>query len=191
MAANWGYMRKLRWIALSSALVLFACASPYQDAPTIITPFQTDGGWIAEQEKDRFGNLIEGLWSVGFDGTTNTTVETAQTYVLYRCATLVLEHAYDGFEIVSQNREFVAVSNPLLRQAQIIILPVPLGTPRSTAYRMFALRIKMLKQPFQPTPPKIFDATALKRALEPHVTGKKCEGGNVCPFDHTYLIAGT
>jgi len=45
----------------------------------------------------------------------------------------------------------------------------------------------MLKKPFTAHPPKVFDAVALRNALEAVVNDKKCGGGNICPHDHSYL----
>jgi hypothetical protein len=41
--------------------------------------------------------------------------------------------------------------------------------------------IHLLKRPFEPAPPKLFAANALKEALEGYVTSEKCGLGNICP----------
>jgi len=48
--------------------------------------------------------------------------------------------------------------------------------------------IHLINRPFQPAPPKVFDATALKAALEAHVKSEKCGIGNICPHVHDYLF---
>jgi hypothetical protein len=48
--------------------------------------------------------------------------------------------------------------------------------------------IHMIKRPIAAAPPKIFDAKALKAALEPHMSSEKCGTGNVCPHVHEYLL---
>jgi len=43
-------------------------------------------------------------------------------------------------------------------------------------------------RPVESMPPKLFNAKALKAALEPIITAEKCDGGNVCPHVHEYLL---
>jgi len=111
--------------------------------------------------------LRGGMFRVRFDGNIFTTFETAQTYALYRSAELTQENGFDGFEIVSETQD-------------------PDGADRVASY---STQIRLLKQPFKAAPPKVFDAAALKAALEPYVLGKKCDNGNVCPHDHDYRRA--
>lgn len=47
--------------------------------------------------------------------------------------------------------------------------------------------IQLLKGPVTANPPKVFDAKQLKAALEPYVTGNKCNQ-NVCPHVHRYIM---
>jgi hypothetical protein len=48
--------------------------------------------------------------------------------------------------------------------------------------------VRFLRQPFEAKPPKVFDANALKRTLEPLVNGPKCSENNICPHVHRYLF---
>jgi hypothetical protein len=49
--------------------------------------------------------------------------------------------------------------------------------------------IHLIKKPVKAAPPKVFDALALKAALEPLVNSEqKCGVGNVCPHAHEYLL---
>jgi hypothetical protein len=48
--------------------------------------------------------------------------------------------------------------------------------------------IHLLRRPVESTPPKLFNAKALKAALEPIVTAEKCGVGNICPHVHEYLL---
>jgi hypothetical protein len=48
--------------------------------------------------------------------------------------------------------------------------------------------IHLISRPFQPAPPRVFDAMALKAALEAHVKSEKCGIGNICPHVHDYLF---
>jgi hypothetical protein len=48
--------------------------------------------------------------------------------------------------------------------------------------------IHLINRPFQPAPPKVFDARALKADLEAHVKSDKCGIGNICPHVHDYLF---
>jgi len=73
----------------------------------------------------------------------------------------------------------------MVQKAWLIIVPVPVG--RSGPQPDFSAEIRLLKRPFTPAPPRVFDAAALKTVLEPHVNGPKCKLGNVCPHPHDYL----
>ena len=48
--------------------------------------------------------------------------------------------------------------------------------------------IHLLKRPFTGAPPKVFDARALKAAIDPYLQGEKCGVGNICPHVHEYLL---
>jgi hypothetical protein len=48
--------------------------------------------------------------------------------------------------------------------------------------------IHFMRRPVESLPPKLFNAKALKVALEPIVRGEKCGFGNVCPHVHEYLL---
>jgi hypothetical protein len=48
--------------------------------------------------------------------------------------------------------------------------------------------VHFLRRPVESVPPKLFNAKALKAALEPIVTAEKCASGNVCPHVHEYLL---
>jgi hypothetical protein len=159
-------------------LVLSACASPYSDEG--IT-----GGYSAQQ-------LEPGVWRVGFSGNGFTSRETVQSFWLYRCAELTLEQGYEGFEIVTDLR---LVSNEQTDSDDPLLVPVKGGTYmyvpiyiQDTAKPYLVATIRLLKKPFTPEAPKSFDAAALKSTLEPIVKGKLCDGGNVCPHPHTYLL---
>jgi hypothetical protein len=161
-----------RWIACAMALVLSGCATGYHGS-------SIDGGYSAKE-------VEPGIWRVGFSGNGFTTPESVQTYWLYRSAELALEKGFDGFDILS-NLRLVGVppANPLVHLAKggtIIFVPgVGVGSRSSLEGD-----IQLIKRPFEPAPPKVFDAAALKERLEPYVTGQKCND-NVCPHVHHYL----
>ena len=119
---------------------------------------------------------------VAFSGNGFTTDETVQTYFLYNVAVLVLNKGYEGFELASSTVD-VTSGNPggIGGPATALLLT---GVLNHSALQD---NIRVLKKPFSPMPPKVFDASALKQALEPYVNGKKCNGGNVCPHAHYYL----
>ena len=165
-----------RIAVLFAALTLSACATPYQQAGFLNWE---DGGFRVVQLRDAAQKPMEDRWRIQFDGNQNTTLETVRTYGLYRCATLALEKGFDGFEVIPLAQMSLAPAAPGFQKAQFIFIPVRI--PR------FAAEIRLLKKPFVANPPQIFDAAALKAALEPHVTGEKCEGGNVCPHTPDYL----
>jgi hypothetical protein len=169
----------LRWktlLALAFGSLLAACATSYQ-------PEGLTGGYHEEE-------LEPGIWRVHYAGNGYTNYETVQTYFLYRCAELSLEKGYDGFEILSNIR--LVEPRPVGRR------PVRLAANGSTTIFVpsysgggfkpgLEADIRLLKQPFTPAPPKIFNAAALKNVLEPLVQGPKCRSGNVCPHVHHYL----
>jgi hypothetical protein len=166
-------MRQRILLAMSFVgLLVAACATPYQsDGIT--------GGY--EETK-----LEPGIWRVAYGGNGFTTRETVQTYFLYRCAELALEKGYDGFEILS-NIRLIKRARPV-RVAAAVSTPIfiPMYEGGGIKPGVYA-DIRLLKRPFTPAPPKIFDAAALKNTLEPLVQGQKCDDGNVCPHVHHYL----
>jgi len=48
--------------------------------------------------------------------------------------------------------------------------------------------VHLIRRPVEPAPPKVFNASALKAALEPIVKAEKCGIGNICPHVHEYLL---
>ena len=170
-------MRRLA--ALVTLVGLLGCATAYQESGL------TGGYEEAHLQGD--------VWRVSFGGNGYTNRETTQTYWLYRSAELTLAQGYDGFEIVS-SFQFVSGSS-----AEDSGIYVPVSYYNGTMYHSLGyLRgpsmsadIRLLKKPFNPKPPVIFDARELKSALEPHVTSReKCRSGNVCSHDHSYLHPG-
>jgi hypothetical protein len=162
-------MKRLRvYLAVLATAILSACASAY--APEGIT-----GGFHETQ--------INGSdWRVTYFGNGYTSVETVQTYWLYRAASLTLEHGYDGFAILSP---VTLTSSPAGRGG--LFLPVVdeglSGKPYMVA------NIRMLHAPLPDMPGRVFNAATLKNFLEQYVTGPHCSG-NVCPHVHRYLFRG-
>ncbi len=124
-------------------------------------------------------------WRVVFGGNGHTTRETAQTYWLYRAAEFTLEKGYDYFEILNSylkgsflwGEDFESYN-----VTQLIFIPME-SAPKPTV----ELDIRMHKKPYDPHPPKSFDARALLKTLKPMVLGKKCDKENICPHEKTYL----
>ncbi len=162
------------------------CATAYQ-------PSGLSGGF-------RELNIKDDVWRVSFGGNGYTTRETAQTFWLYRCAELTLKNGYDGFEILSQIQLVMEVSPEQFFNTESKIIPTrgggaPIFIPMyidQSHKPLVQADIRMLKKPFEISPPKVFDATQLKTALEPYMVGKECEtkssSGNVCPHVHEYLF---
>ncbi len=48
--------------------------------------------------------------------------------------------------------------------------------------------VHFLRRPCESAPPKLFNAKALKAALDPIINAEKCDVGNVCPHVHEYLL---
>ena len=162
---------KRTYILLLAAGLLCSCATAYQQ-------LGTTGGYVTK-------HLEEKIYRITFSGNGHTTRESIQTYWLYRCAEFTLEQGYKGFQVLS-NLHFVrgrGIGIPRLLPVQIVIVPLPGGG----ANPVFEGDIRLLQTPFEPTPPKVFDAAALKEALEPYVKGAKCSKNNVCPHAHKYL----
>ena len=114
-------------------------------------------------------------WRVTFSANALTTAETAQTYWLFRSAQLALAKGYDGFRIVTPMNftPNAGIGNWVGMNVRSDVV---------------SGEIELIKKPFQPDPPTVFDAAALRDALSPYVNGNKCDGGNVCPHVHGYLF---
>ena len=172
--------RIIAGVVLTTAL-LAGCATPYQSR--IAGAFGVPGGY-SETEVDH------DIWRVTYTANVKATRETVQTYWLYRCAELSLQKGYDGFAIMTPVPLVHDTRHPELTHIQLAAghtVFVPIYTGAGPPLQQMQASIIMMKQPFAPEPPKSFDARALKTALEPHVNGKKCGEGNVCPHEHTYL----
>ena len=104
-----------------------------------------------------FGDVeLDGnIWRIRFTHNAFTTRETAQSYWLYRAAELTLSKGYAGFEVLSQASRTRSFGDGLSRHSTFV----------------FEGEIRMLKEPFESTPPKIFDAAALRAVLDPYVSG--------------------
>ena len=153
--------------ALAVAFVLAGCATGYQE-------MNITGGYEEVE-------LSPGVWRIVFSGNGFITYETVQTYWLNRASELTLQKGYDGFEFVRGTR---------LSSAETGFVPVlQRDNPEAAHKPWFVGEIRMLHKPFKPNPPKVFDAAALKARLAPIVNPKAlCDGGNVCPHLHSYLM---
>lgn len=172
--------RVLRCAALIVTLGLSACATEYG----------TESLWGGYDEAE----VSPGVWTILFAGNGYTTRETVQAFWLYRAAELTMAHGYSGFEVVS-DIHLVSAPGPMFGAAEadepVRLIPVSEGTtflPEGGApidKPFLRARIRMLHSVLA-DPPHVFDAAALKAALEPVVKGPLC-GGNVCPHVHLYL----
>ena len=155
----------LRAIALALLLpVLQGCASSYQQMGFT--------GGFEERE------IRAGVWGIAYAGNGFTSYETVQAYWLYRAAEFTLQKGYDGFEIISVMNLSSADTGRRLREVQYY-------TNRDNKPTLYG-EIRLLKKPVQADPPRIFNAAALKAALELRV--KQLCGSNVCPHVHDYLM---
>lgn len=168
-------MKYLRGIvALTFVLALEACATQYGTE-------NLTGGYDEEQ-------LSPDTWHVKFAGNGYTTRETVQTFWLYRAAELTLQHGYSSFSIISEIRLVSYTPEPGSDGARLLYASdettfIPKGSQVSKPF--LSGDIRMFKQRYS-DPPRMFDAAALKAALEPLVKGSLC-GGNVCAHIHSYL----
>ena len=157
------------FVAMFVAFILVGCATTY-------TPRGGGGGYQERRINDNFYRLT-------FVGNGSTTQETVQTYWLYRAAELAIEKGYDGFEITSSIAFVAAPLDSPYRRTQLVFIPMAL--PKAPSLEADIL---LLKLPFAPSPPKVFDAKALLSELHTHVKGeRKCDSGNVCPHFKGYL----
>ena len=175
-------MKALPIVLLSLAAVVSGCSTPYQEA----TAMSMTGGWRIKQ--------VEGdVYRVVFSANGYTTRETAQTYWLYRAAQAALENGYTGFEILSNinlvqtmtPEQFFAQEDQTKHHVAYVYTPIYTNT---SSHPYIEADVRLLKGKIEENPPKVFDATKLKDALEPIVNGNKCSMGNVCEHVHKYLF---
>ncbi len=170
--------RMLSVVMLSLSLLGCTIATKYQS----LNSLESLTGGYAERK------ISPGIWEVDFVANGDTTYETAQTYWLYRCAELTLSKGYQGFEIVSDLRLTQMNSGvPMFTRVSsggMIFIPM---YEDNSAKPNISAQIRFLNLPFTTVLSRVFDAAALKAALDPYVNGEKCEGGNVCPHVHVYL----
>lgn len=165
-------------ILICSVALLSGCATSYQKSGL-------SGGFSQDQLKDD-------IWRVRYGGNGFTSYETVQTYWLYNCAELALEKGYKGFEILSDLRltmeipvEAIETQSPW---EKVHTVYTPIYVPGGgSAHPEITADIRLLRGEVQDSPPKRYNAGALKKRLEPLVNGKKCDNGNVCPHVHDYV----
>jgi hypothetical protein len=120
----------------------------------------------------------EAFYYVGFRRNGFTQPEIIQAYWLYNCAVFTLSQGYDGFEVASASL-VVTTPNPGDYPPPPFVaagaLPYLANDFFSKLVTGSALQdnIQLLKKPFTPNPPKIFDAETIKEAYGPYVAGKK------------------
>jgi hypothetical protein len=73
-----------------------------------------------------------------------------------------------------------------IRVAAVVPIFIPSGG--TVARPLIEADVHFIKRPVESTPPRVFNAKALKAALEPIVTAERCGMGNVCPHVHEYLL---
>lgn len=172
-------IRNVVVVAAASAL-LAGCATPYQP----LGPMSLSGGY-------RDLSLGNDVYRISFGANGFTTHETAQTLWLWRCAELTLERGFDGFQIMSDMHLSDAI--PALRgpddvafsPASYVVIPVPVDDSNKP---FLSGDIRLLKAPLEQSPPKVFEAHALKDTLAPYVLPALKQGGNVKPHIHEYLL---
>jgi hypothetical protein len=73
-----------------------------------------------------------------------------------------------------------------IRVAYVVPIFIPSGG--SIARPLIEADVHFIRKPVESMPPRVFNAKALKAALEPIVKAEKCGIGNVCPHVHEYLL---
>ena len=107
------------------------------------------------------------VWQVSYVSGDYASREVAQSRWLYRCALLALEQGYEGFEVVSE----IPLTNVDLDASPLLGYQAPRAQSFQPVYlatedAAFEADIRLLPAVAAATPPKTFDAQALKRALE-------------------------
>jgi len=178
-------MKSLKFLTVAFAVTLGACsATSYQ--------MQTQDEGYAEQE------IRPNVWRVMFFGNKYTSVETVQTYWLYRCAELTSQQGFDGFEILSgvtltQQQEAAEPVHLAAAHSHTTYVPiyVPGGAGGAASSPQIVAEIRLIKAPIMVAPGKTYRAAELQAQLEPNVKGAKCTKGNVCPYKHFYMLSPT
>jgi hypothetical protein len=73
-----------------------------------------------------------------------------------------------------------------IRVAGVVPIFIPSGG--TVAHPTIEADVHFLRRPVESMPPRVFNAKALKAALEPIVKADKCGIGNVCPHVHECLL---
>ena len=155
-------------------IILTSCAAPYNSK------------FYGSTHKE----LEPGIYRVSMNGNGFSNYETIQTYWLYRIAELALELGYDGIEIMSRIQlTNEPAKNPAVQVAASAPIYIPMYMPAGPPHPALSADVRFLKRPFESVAGRIFDAAALKAALETYVKGDKCSDGNVCPHVHHYLYS--
>ena len=69
-----------------------------------------------------------------------------------------------------------------------MFVPIFIPSGGTVARPVIEADVHFIKRPVESLPPRVFNAKALKAALEPIVTAERCGMGNVCPHVHEYLL---
>ncbi len=101
------YSAQLFFILINFILFFISCATPYQRAGF-------SGGYSELQVK-------RDIWKVFFSANAFTSMDTVQTYLIYRCAELTLENNKKYFVVLSLSSNYSTYSykTPIIRQGEI------------------------------------------------------------------------
>lgn len=83
------------------AIILVGCfgATPYQ-------PIRWNGGYMDSK-------VQQDTWNVGFNANGNTSITTANNYLLYRCAEITVQNGFDYFVVTAGQSDIThAVAGP-------------------------------------------------------------------------------
>ena len=159
-------MKKV-FILLTISLLLYACETPYQK-----NEWYRGGGYSEFP-------LGKDIVKIIFTGDTNTSKETVEKYLLYRCAEYTLSKHYTFFEILEKEMEIgektyhypgKAHAKKVIKDGRehIITHYEPATTNKVIYYKGLAT-IKLYRQKPQNNQSNIHSAYELRKLLEPYI----------------------
>lgn len=159
-------------------LILLTAAVAGCAKPALYQPMRDDVGYGQRQ-------LEENHYTVWFVGNSATPRETVEDYVLYRCAELTLEKAYDYFVLSNRSTQgehrpgsgvSLGIGGFRLGGSGGISLGVGTGIPVGGDKKYFGeANVLLMKGQKPANDPNAFDAREVKKNLEPAIIRERPE----------------